>query len=81
MKPRYSPDFTFGNILVITGLLINAGVMSIPRDSEVKTLQKDVERHERLLEQITTSQNLLSANLQTLTAIFNEHAKHPTAKP
>ncbi len=73
MKPEYSSEISLGNILVIVSLLVNIGIMELPRASDVKVMAKDVARHEDMLKQLTTSQNLIAANLQVLTAIVNDH--------
>ena len=80
MKPSYNHEISLGSILALVTFLVTLGVFELPRASDVKVIERDVNRHEEMLKQLTSSHQLIAANLQVLTAIVNDHLawdKHP----
>lgn len=59
--------------MATVAFLVTIGIMQLPRHSDVAVVMDNVARHEKTLEQLISMENAMSANLQVLTRIVNDH--------
>jgi len=72
-KLTMKKEITVGNIMATVAFLVTVGLMQFPKHSDVAVILSDVARHEKSIEQLATIENAMSANLQVLTRIVNDH--------
>lgn len=59
--------------MTTVAFLVTVGIMQFPRSTDVAVVLSDVTRHEKTLQQLVDTANVMSANISVLTRIVNDH--------